>query len=164
MEERVLRHERSDRRHEQSRGFLNSLQTSRSGKRLIFMEVGLAVRANNKAGSLGVLLWAIADHRERVTACVAQIRVCAEACVAGRETKVDFYLRRPRKSVSEILSLGFLKFFGRFGKNGRAGAGGRRFGSPGASHLVTQSLERPPSTPLTPLFDMVKVSCTYCGA
>jgi hypothetical protein len=97
MEERVLRHERSDRRHEQSRGFLNSLQTSRSGKRLIFMEVGLAVRANNKAGSLGVLLWAIADHRERVTACVAQIRVCAEACVAGRETKVGFLFASSEK-------------------------------------------------------------------
>jgi hypothetical protein len=34
--------------------------------------VGLAVRA---AGSLGLLLWAIVDHRERVTACVAQVRV-----------------------------------------------------------------------------------------
>lgn len=123
MEERVLRHERSDRRHEQSRGFLNSPQTSRSGKCLIFtLEVGLAVRANNKAGSLGVLLWAIADHRERVLACVAQIRVCAEACVAGRETRVGFlFASSEKKRFGNSLTLGFLKFFGRFGKTGGRG-------------------------------------------
>ena len=48
------------------------------------MEVGLAVRA---AGSLGVQLRANANHCERVTVGVARIRVCADACVAGRETK-----------------------------------------------------------------------------
>jgi len=70
---------------------LQSFGKSRSGKRLVefchitcegegrfpddltlLRNVGLAVRA---AGSLGLLLWAIVDHRERVTACVAQVRV-----------------------------------------------------------------------------------------